>query len=365
MSLPDHYNDFISKNPSGTIFQAGVFAEFQRTIPYRGEAFELLSSECGPRTCGPHRGVATGGVRAKGEPAAEGELGSEGLQGSASCLAIVMKLPYGLCWLWVPYGPLGGYNEALFSQLEAVVREKRAIFTRIEPPASWSPADAAALEGRFSLAPASHRLTAGESLILDLTLSEAALLEQMKPKGRYNIRLAQRKGVTVKRYTSVDQLAPGEFEAFYQVLQQTGSRDGFGIHPASYYEQLLKNLGPSSNAALYLAYDEAGTVIAGIITTYFGSTATYYYGASSPAHRPLMAPYLLQWEAILDAKNRGFHSYDFLGIAPPNSPDHPWAGITDFKKKFGGTEIHYPEAVELVHRPLLYKLYRLKNRLRP
>ena len=94
--------------------------------------------------------------------------------------------------------------------------------------------------------------------------------------------------------------------------------------------------------------------IAGLIGVKWQGTAMYYYGASSYEHRHLMAPYLLQWEAIRRAKANGCKAYDLLGISPDSAPlDDPWAGISDFKRKFGGTVVTYPPEQMLVLKPVV------------
>ena len=189
------------------------------------------------------------------------------------------------------------------------------------------------------------------SLILDLSSSEEDILAQMKPKGRYNIKVAQKNGVTVGSSENLD--------AFYGLLAGTGNRDGFGIHPRGYYETMLESLG--DHAQLFLARHE-GEVVAGGIFVYLGDWGIYYYGASDHAARSLMAPYLVQWEAIREAKKRDCRHYDFLGVAPRDALDHPWTGVTEFKKKFGGRVVNYPQAKEMAVRPFWYWAYRLCKR---
>jgi len=114
----------------------------------------------------------------------------------------------------------------------------------------------------------------------------------------------------------------------------------------------------SENAQLLTA-EYQGSIIAGGIFVYLDECGIYYYGASDNEYRNLMAPYLIQWEAIKEAKKRGCKTYDFLGVAPENAKNHPWAGVTEFKKKFGGQIIDYPTAKEMVLRPFWYNVYRL------
>ncbi|NIP32988.1 peptidoglycan bridge formation glycyltransferase FemA/FemB family protein, partial [Candidatus Saccharibacteria bacterium] len=118
----------------------------------------------------------------------------------------------------------------------------------------------------------------------------------------------------------------------------------FRAHPKSYYKKILESLG--SMAEVWFA-EYKGKVIAANLMIFWGNTVLYLHGASSRDHKNVMAPYLLHWELIKRAKADGYKYYDFWGIAPPDSPNHPWAGITRFKKGFGGTEVKYPGTFDL------------------
>lgn len=184
----------------------------------------------------------------------------------------------------------------------------------------------------------------------------------MKQKGRYNIRLAEKKDIEITKTDpkNKDELNQN-LDDFYDLLKQTTERDKFNAHEKNYYKKMLENL--KENSALYLAKKGEKTV-AGIIITFFKDTAIYYYGASSNEDRNLMAPYLLQWHAIKQAKKQGYKYYDFFGIAPEDSKNHAWAGVTQFKKKFGGQAISYIPAQEYPFKKLLYLLYKLYKRIK-
>jgi len=318
------YENCIKSQPTGNFFQSWDFGVFQETLPYRGKVWALT-------------------------------------HGKSACLAIKMKLPLGFCWLWVPYGPIGsekGELDKVFGDLGKIAGEEGAIFARIEPPLD-SPA--IPLAQKWPITPSGKRFTPEHTLVLDLDKSEQEILAQMKPKGRYNINIAKKHGVTCAVFCKFEDIPAQDFNSFYEILQKTAQRDTFGIHPKYFYENLLKTLSPQNACALFLAYS-GGKVVAGIITVYYKDTATYYFGASNHEYRSLMAPYLLQWEAICDAKKRGFKHYDFLGIAPSEAKNHPWAGVTDFKKKFGGGEVQYPPAFDIIYRPFLFKLMNVLKR---
>jgi peptidoglycan pentaglycine glycine transferase (the first glycine) len=266
-----------------------------------------------------------------------------------SALVVRHPLPFGLSWLEIPRGPLfekGKSVDRLLEEVVALARAEKAVFVRMSPCEELKVKN-------YKLVVAKSDHHPQTTLVLDLNLSEEDLLKQMKPKGRYNIKVAEKNGVTVRENQGV--------EAFCDLLEKTTGRDGFSSHPMAYYQKMLQALGTS---AQLLMAGKDGKAIAGGIFVYLDNVGTYYYGASDHEYRNLMAPYLLQWEAIREAKRRGCKTYDFLGIAPEHAKNHPWAGVTEFKRKFGGTVVGYPQAKELVIRPLWCQIYRLYKRLR-
>ena len=267
----------------------------------------------------------------------------------ASALAIKHNMPIGLNWLEIPRGPLFE-NEKSLSDILIKIREfgkkEKSVFIRIS---SFEELRITKDELRMS----KYDNQPQTSLIIDLDHSEEEILKQMKPKGRYNIKVAEKHGVTVKESQDIND--------FYALLQKTSGRDGFSAHPKNYYQKMLKSM--PKNAQLLLA-EHQGKVIAGGIFVYLDRWGIYYYGASDYEHRNLMAPYLVQWEAIKEAKKRGCKRYDFLGIAPENAKKHPWKGVTEFKKKFGGRIKNYPQAQEMVLRPFWYWVYSVYKRIK-
>lgn len=294
----------------------------------------------------------------KGRPEFRGFVVQEDGEWLASLLVIRQEMGLSKSWLWAPRGPvfkagLSGEDaqEAWKLLQEACknwARLKGDVFLRVEPgvlPEDFN------LRGK----PSRKEYLPSHTLILDLRLSEQALLEQMTQKGRYNIKLAEKAGVQVRRGTAKD------LKAFYAVLEETGGRDGFSVHELSFYEDFMRILGNS--ARLYVAEHE-GRVLGGLLATFFGDTATYYFGASSNEDRKVMAPYLLQWTAILDAKKEGYKQYDFLGVAPEGGEGHVLAGVTQFKTRFGGKRVNTKGARVLVYRRLWWFLYRAAKGLR-
>ncbi len=184
--------------------------------------------------------------------------------------------------------------------------------------------------------------------------SDEALLAGMHKKTRYNIGLAEKKGVLV---TTNGAEALG---AWYALYRETAERDKISIHSETYYRDLFA-LAP--DVTLWLAHFE-GKLLAGNIVLKQGTEATYLYGASSNEHRNLMAPYALQWAALRDVRDRGATTYDLFGIPPTNAEDHPMHGLYRFKTGFGGDRVHRHGAWDLVYRPVAWQLWTTADALR-
>lgn len=170
-------------------------------------------------------------------------------------------------------------------------------------------------------------------LNLDRTLED--VMASFTPKTRYNIRLAEKKGVEIIEGSLKD------IPDFYSVLEETCDRDNFRVRSMSYFEDLYENFITRGNGKLLLAkYD--GRCIAGIFIVSHGPKAWYLYGASSNNYRDVMPNYLLQWTAIKWAHQQGCKIYDFLGVASSFDPNSPLYGMYRFKRGFN------PEVVEFI-----------------
>ena len=265
---------------------------------------------------------------------------------------IRQALPFGQSFVWFQKGP-----EKITDSFINSAKETVTTFVRIEPMDA-SERDVA----KYSLKPVikgyllSGQASPKATRVLDLTLADADILDQMKSKTRYNIRLAEKKGVTVARSTDVD--------AFYDMLVSTsGKKTGYFPHEKAYYQKLIETLGPDDLARIYLAEHE-GDALAGILVVYSGKCATYLHGGQNGVRKNLMAPYLCQWIAIREAKERGCTNYDFWGVAETDDPNDPWAGITRFKEGFGGEKIVFPGSFDLVIRPFWYNILTLMAKIR-
>jgi lipid II:glycine glycyltransferase (peptidoglycan interpeptide bridge formation enzyme) len=264
---------------------------------------------------------------------------------------------------YIPKGPLLDWSQgdlctAFFMQLHRLLRQQGAIALRIEPALEMGTADAelflkqlAALRTESILlaraVPATQPL---RTIILDLTPDEQTLLAQMKEKWRYNVRLAGRKGVTVRTAETAE-----DVRQWYQLMQVTAERDQFGIHSYEYYVQVWQ-LFHSHNQVQLLLAEHDGRLQAGIFLGVFARQALYLYGASSNEQRQLMPNYLLQWEAIRRAKQQGALHYDFWGIPETEDETEAMAGVYRFKRGWGGRVVQFPGAYQHVYHSLVMRI---------
>ena len=279
----------------------------------------------------------------------------------AAALMVKQKLPKNYCWLYSPRGPILGpqnwdlkIGQGLFQKIEKIVKKERAVFLKLEPQ----------IEKKLKLKVPKKFLAAKSvqpenTQILNLKPSVEELLDKMHAKTRYNIRLAEKKAVQ----TRISKNTPEDIAKFFQIMEETAKRNRIKIFSQNHYQKLLDIFAKHGSAELFLA-EYQNEVVAGIIVLYFGDYAYYLHGGSLYEYRNLMAPFLLQWRAILKAKKQGKKFYDFWGVAPSNEPRHKWAGITRFKKGFGGEEINFMGAYDLVYQPLLYKAYKMASAIK-
>jgi lipid II:glycine glycyltransferase (peptidoglycan interpeptide bridge formation enzyme) len=267
----------------------------------------------------------------------------------AAVQAIRLPLPFRAGFYWyIPYGPVfaNGVGAAAATTLlsDTLAKEPKTLFVKVEP------AQAAHIVGHKGL-----RLQPGTTLVTDLTQSEEQLLAGMHHKTRYNIKVAQKHGVTVTHQHTAAQQA-----AAIKLLTDTSSRQGFRSYPASYYEQLLAHGQKSFTTHLYSASINETIIAVGLMLD-FGSTRTYLFGGSDYDHRALMSPHLLHFTAMEDAKALGLTSYDWWGL---DGSRHSIPGVAKFKLGFGGRTVTYPPALDIPVQKLSYYLYRAAHRVR-
>jgi len=234
----------------------------------------------------------------------------------------------------------------LFQEIGKIAKKEGVLFLRFDPTWKFIPND---FKHPFCN---TIDVQPSKTIILKLNESTEDLLANLHQKTRYNIRLAQRKGVKIHTVFSAEL----DFEKFWQIMKETCERDRFRLHYREYYQKMSE----CSIIKFYHAEYE-GKMITANIVSFFGDMATYVHGASSNEYRNVMAPHLMQWQIIKDAKQQGYKYYDFNGINALK-----WPGVTRFKKGFNGREFNYPGTYDLAFNKLWYNGYnilRIANRI--
>ena len=287
---------------------------------------------------------------------------------TAAAMVLKRRIPRTpFCVLYVPRGPALDYHDVarrrqVLGKLEQMAKHERAIFVKIDPEIvhSWgleeeeraSPLGAAVARDlrKRGWLPSTEQIQFRNTVELPLEATEEQLLAAMKQKTRYNIRLAERKGVIVRRGT------PDDFPTLVAMYQETAARDGFTVRPAAYYLDGWTTLYEAGMAQPLVAEVE-GQAVAAVILVRFGERVIYMYGASSGEARERMPNHLLQWEAIRWARAKGAKVYDFWGAPDDfNESDRMW-GVWRFKAGFNGEVVRFIGAWDYPARPLLYRLY--------
>lgn len=288
---------------------------------------------------------------------------------AAAALVLTRAAPGGLSVQYIPRGPLLDWKDEVLrarvlDDVQRLAHRRGVIFIKMDPetPVGWGipgsqedRTDSLGAQLLVELAQrgwheSSEQIQFKNSAWLDLTGDEQSWLDRMKPKSRYNLRLAERKGVVVRT------CADAELPLLYSMYAETSVRDGFVIRPESYYLQLWRSFMAQGLAEPLLA-EVAGEPVAGLLLFHFAGRAWYLYGMSRAVHRDKMPNYMLQWQAMQRAKAAGCHVYDLWG-APDvfDESDSMW-GVFRFKEGLGAQVVRTPGAWDFSARPVLLNLY--------
>ncbi len=257
-----------------------------------------------------------------------------------SANGIIHQLPLVGKYLYIPRGPIVINNQQSvdnerqkenLQKLVALAKEKNAKWIRIEPKNKEILREIEEVCGG-KVVQSPHTMQPKETLVMDIMKDENILLAQMKSKTRYNIRLAEKRGVNVFETREEKYIA-----AFLDLITATSGRKGIVSHSREYYKKFFTTL-PEEMCRLFVA-EYKGVTIAANIVIFYGDIVTYLHGGTADEHRDVMAPYLLQWEQIKVAKARSYHFYDFGGVKTANDRQsamnkNDWNGITRFKAGF-------------------------------
>lgn len=328
----ESWDSFVLAHPSGNLLQSWAWGEFQSAL---GNTIWRLQVESDGQTI-------------------------------AQMLITKLSLGFGKSLLYAPRDLLFNKLTPAHQQYEAskvlvekvrnIANEESTILFRVEPPIFAGDATALAIYKSFGFVPSKKNIQPKRNAVLDITRNEENILASMKPKTRYNIKVAAKHGIKVVVSKNI-----ADIGIFNRLNHETSSRNNFKSYSDSYYQKQLDVLGKNNTMSLLIAYD--GTIpLAAILVSFFGKSAIYLHGASSRRGSEKMASYALQWEAIKLSKSKGCSEYDFGGVVDEHHPS--WFGITRFKEGFGTKFIEYIGALELPLNPLWFKIYRFITKLR-
>lgn len=327
----DEWNDFVACCPHGTVLQCWEWGELKQ-----------------------HTGWQPLPVAA-----------TEGGQIVAACLMLKRRLPLiGGCLLYAPRGPVLDFANRtawtnLLCEIRDIAKAHRAMALKVDPAISVECSEVASI-----LSASGFRRVSGEGdfggvqpryvMKVDISGDLQEVMADFKSKTRYNIRLAEHRGVTIRSGERED------ISDFYQILETTAQRDGFAIRDISYYYDIWDLIISRDLGKMFLAYVE-DQLVAGTIAFTLSQQAWYVYGASSDRHRNLMPNYLLQWRMMQWAKQRGCTVYDMRGVAREveGEAQGELAGLNRFKRGFAAQYVEYIGEWDLVFRPGLYRLFNI------
>ncbi|MFN2272699.1 MAG: lipid II:glycine glycyltransferase FemX [Anaerolineae bacterium] len=335
---PDDWDRFIATCPNGHVLQTTPWGTLKSQFGWSAERVGLA-----------HEGKLVAGAQ-----------------------ILYRRLPAGLgCLAYVPKGPIVDWEdeaqvEQLMVVLDRAAHAQGTIALTIEPDLPDGDAHGKRVQALgFSPSPLGS-VQPRRTIVVDITPDEDAVLAAMKQKTRYNVRLAARKGVTVR------EAAQADLPIFHALMAATGERDAFGVHTPAYYETAYHLFVPRGWARLLLAEAE-GEAVAAVMVFALPPRAWYFYGASSDTHREKMPTYLLQWEAMRWAKSLGCTTYDLYGVPDDDEEeleaqfsqrsDGLW-GVYRFKRGFGGKLVRSAGAWDRVYAPVRYRLYQMALSMR-
>ncbi len=268
------------------------------------------------------------------------------------------RLPFGKCIAYVPKGPVGNNWYELLVEIDTLSRKYHAVFLKIEPDL-FEPLSPEYLSQLRHFGISSKPIQPRRTILIDLNGKEEDWLLRMKQKTRYNIHLAQKKGITVVETTDV--------ATFHQLMVITGNRDKFAVHNYAYFKKVYELFAAVGKCAL-LEARYGDDVLGGLMVFSHHKRAWYLYGASNDLERNRMPNYLLQWEAMRWAGSKKCEIYDLWGI-----PDYDeieleksfskevgelW-GVYRFKRGFGGKIVRSVDAFDRIYHPAFYRLYNI------
>lgn len=272
------------------------------------------------------------------------------------------KLPMGHNFLYIPEASADDLSSDTISKLKDICISEKSLFLRLELINKFS-ANADQMLGGFGFKKSFEEVQPKWRQIINLEGSEEDILSQMTQKGRYNVRLARRKNVKIKKIDLRGKVDFNLLKIFFDLYNQTVEREKIGGRSFQYFSNLVDNFSQTDYLNLYIAYYE-NEPIASSLVSYYDGVASYLYGGSSRRHKEVMAPYLMHFETMVEAKHRDCHSYDMIGRSAPNDHKSSWAGLSKFKESFGGNAVEILGSYDYIRNDFLYKIFKFIEKIR-
>jgi len=290
-------------------------------------------------------------------------------------------------FLYVPEVSADDITPSQIEELKKMAKEQNSIFARLEFLDPFSE-NAHKMIRSLGFIKSFEEVQPKWRQIINLVQTEEEILAQMKSKGRYNIKVAQKHGVRiengfencrVENSLKIENCKLKIVNTFYSLYSETVKREKIQGRSSRYFENMVDKLSDTDYVGIYTASYQNEPVAAALITIYSG-VASYLYGGSSKRHKEVMAPYLMHWKIIQDAKERGCVTYDMIGRSKPEDVPTPqegvgiptassgksdkWAGVTRFKEQFGGEAVEIMGSYDFVVKPRLYKVFKFFEKMR-
>lgn len=249
-------------------------------------------------------------------------------------------------YLTVPAGPIIDWKNsdlvaAFKAELIKIAKQEHCVFVRVRPQLI-NDQFARDLFRRLDFKAAPMHLHAELTSQLDITKSADELMANMRQNTRYELRRAIKKNIKITTSTNPDDIKP-----FYELQLATAQRHKFIPFSYRFLHEQFKVFSSADKTLLYSAHLD-GELIAQAFVIFYGVEAAYHYGASTERGRKLPGAYLIQWEAIKEAKTRGQTRYNFWGVVGEDQTHHRFYGVSVFKRGFRGQDIEYLHAQDLI-----------------
>ena len=286
------------------------------------------------------------------------------------------NLPYGQNFLYLPEVSSDYLTAQNMDEIKKLAEREKSIFARIELINPYSE-NADKIIQSFGFVKSFEQVQPKWRQIIDIDKSEDEILAQMKSKGRYNIRVAERHGVKIENYNIENLLKIAEdseqgrgenlklkiISNFYNLYSQTVKREKITGRSLNYFTKMVDSFADTDYLEIYIASYQ-GKLLAGALVSFYDGVASYLYGGSSSENREVMAPYGMHWQIMRDAKARGMKSYDMLGRAKMGDERSKWLGVTRFKEQFGGEAVEILGSYDFIVKPTHYRVFRMLERMR-